>query len=68
MERIVYVCHVCLRVSPEADECHGQPMHGVDCGPPGSELCRPIMGEHGRPKAHAPRWWVEHVLTEARRE
>lgn len=66
MERIIYICEVCLGVSEDEEQHHGRPMVRIDCGPPGSPRCQPIMDGEGNPKTHAPRWWVEHVLKEER--
>lgn len=62
MPRIIHICQVCLRVQEEPAVCHGRQMARIDCGEPGSELCRPVMDARGRLKGHAPRWWVDHVL------
>lgn len=57
--RIIYVCETCLSISNAPGECHGTKMLKVDAGEPGSERSKPIIGEEGRLKSHAPRWWVE---------
>ncbi len=58
-QRKIYICEVCLAVSPEPKEHHGRPMIECDAGCVGDERSKPLRAPDGRVMTRAPRWWLE---------
>lgn len=65
-QRILYKCVTCLRCSETQETCHERLMVRCELGEPGDESTQPVQSSDGRILTHAPSWWVQTVMDNAR--